>query len=156
MKIREHQIRTYIREQFNLTSQELFNELSKEKKDLIINRLFIRFADHYLFRCRLTNTKNGKDYFDGYRSYNHLETLDQLVFDLNYTKQQSKNKLSSYKRKLHISRKERFESRKRRTINAITKDEYKEKWEPKNVKSRKRLDQLKKLKEKEQDRGFER
>ncbi len=156
MKIREHQIRTYLKEQFNLTGQELFTELSTEKKDVIINRLFARYADHRLFRHRLTSTKNGKDYFDSYKSFKHLETLDQLVFDLNYTKQQSKNKLSSYKRKLHIARKERFETRKRRTINEITKKEYKEKWNPQNAKSRKRLDRLKKLKEKEQGKDFER
>lgn len=156
MSIHSYQLHSYVLKEFNLTEQELFSDLSKEKRDVIINRVFAKFGRHRLFRCKLTNTKNTKDKFDNYQSFDHLKNFDKLAFDINYTQKQSKSRVERAKRKIHLARKQRFASRKRRRIADINHKQYKLKWQPKNSITKHRMERLQNLKDSEQNREFER
>lgn len=156
MTVHSYQLHSFVRLEFNLTEQELFSGVSKEKRDVIINQVFAKFGGHRLFRNMLVNTKNTKDRFDNYRSFDHLQDFEQLTFDINYTKKQSKSRIERAKRKIHLVRKERFESRKRKRIGEINRKQYRLKWQPKNRVTQNRMERLQKTKRSEQDREFER
>lgn len=155
MKVQSYILRSFVRLEFNLTEQELFAENNTEKRNVILNRIFAKFANHRLYRNGLKNL-NSTDRFDSYNSFDHIKDFEMLSKDINITKQKSKDKLSRYKRKIHLARKDRFEARKRKRIRAIDSQEYKQKWEPKNKLTQSRLDRLEKLKESEKNNDYER
>ena len=154
-KVQAYQLHSYLKLKFKMTEQELF-DLPEGKRKVIINSLFEKFAGHRLFKDGLTNTKNNKDKFDNYRSYSHLKNLEMAVTDINITKQKSRNKLERWKRQIHLAKKERFNARKSRKVNQLNMNMHKQKWKPKNKETNRRLEKLRKLKEKEQSQEYER
>ena len=156
MNIQSYTLRSYVRQEFNLTEEQLFEELNADKRQVILNRVFEKFANHRLYRNGLQNLLRTKDRFDNYTSFEHIETFDMLADDINITKQKATNKLDQWKRKLHLVKKERFEKRKQRKLRALKKQEYQQMWEPKNKLTMSRLERLKKLREEEQDKQYER
>lgn len=155
MKVHGYQLHSYLRANFEITEGELF-DLPQGKRTVIMNALFEKFSGHRLFRDGLTNTKNMKDRFDNYRSYEHIKTLEMLAEDITTTKQKSKDRMARWKRKIHLARVERFNARKRKKIRELSQKVHLQKWEPRNKETKSRLERLRKLKEKEQGREYER
>jgi hypothetical protein len=155
MKIQAYQLHRYVKAKYKLTEQELF-DLPEGKRKVILDTVFNKFASHRLYRDGLTNVKNTKDKFDNYKSYSHLKNLEMVSKDINITKQKSVNKLAKWKRKIHLARKERFNARKRRKVREISEKEHMQKWELNNKVTKSRLERLRRIKENENSKEFER
>lgn len=155
MKVESYRVHTYFRTEFGMSEQELYTA-DKEKRNVIFNRAFVKFAKHRLYHDGLRNLKDKKDRFDNYVSFDHIESVEELTRDINITLEKSKSRLETYKRKLHLTRKERFEKRKRTKIKQLSNKEYQLKWQPKSKLTMERLKRLKKLQEQEKNNEYER
>ena len=158
MKVHGYTLQSYVRREYGLTEEEFFNSIQDEKRNAILNCLFVRFANHRLYRDGLTHLQDRKNRFDNYQSFEHLDKTNFRIVarDIEITKKKSKNRLERFKRKIHIARKERFEARKRQNLRNISDNLYLLKWSPKNKETKRRLESLKSVKEKEKSRDFER
>ena len=156
MNIRENDVIMYIRRKYNLDQEQALMKVPKKYRVEILNDVFNHFTGYRLYYHIGLKSLKRKDVFDNYRSFDHIENFEQLIFDLNQTKKQSRNNLARWKRKLHRVRKERFEARKKQRLNELTKKVYKQKWEPNNNLTKERLKKLSELKKKEQNKEYER
>jgi hypothetical protein len=151
-------VRMVLFNRHGLVEPDLFDhdKTSHEKREAVLNDLFIHFTQYQMVKGKGLSHTQSKDEFSSYRNFNHLTSLKQVTYDLNRTNLMSRDPIARLKRKQFRKKRERFEERKQKKIQAIDQKIYHQKWEPNTKKRLRRLEALKEKRSQEQKRAFDR
>ena len=151
-------LRRIIWQKYKVDGYSLFYETPEKKRNEIIAEAFETMTKYRLVPGKglVSNYGRGKDCFPGYKSFDHLKSLEALSFDITQTIKASRDRKAVKRRKVFLEKKQAWEKKQQEKIEKLNRKEHLMKWEPESEETKRRLEQLKLIRNIEQERKFER
>lgn len=149
-------LQSYVLRVHGIREDELFSKkIDTKRKKKILNELFLKHTGYHLTKQGLQQ-QNGKDCFDAYKSFDDIISYRHLEADIAQTIKRSKSHMAKMKRLSHLKSKQKFKEKQQEKIEEIENKQYLSKWEPDTKKRLDKLNALKKKREEEQNKNYER
>ena len=148
-------LQSYVLRTHGLREEDVFKKLSKERKTSIINELFLKHTGYHLTNQGLSS-KDGKDCFDAYKNFDDIRSYQHLERDIAQTIKRNKRPFEKLKRLSHLKSKQKFREKQQENIEKLDDEAYLLKWSPDTKGRHDKLLDLKKKREQEQNKGYER
>lgn len=156
-QIGEDKIRRIIWDKYKVDGYTLFYEVPKERRKEIIADTFETITKYRLVKGKglVSRFGRGKDVISGYINFDHIRSIASLAFDITQTIKSGLDPKAINRRKAFRKKKEALQKKRQKRIQKLNRKEHLQKWEPQDEKTKKRIQEIRELRNKEIKRKFD-
>lgn len=156
--IEDQEIRRFIWDEYRLDGYTLFYEADAKLRDEVLRNTIEKYTNYKLIEGRglIENHGKGPDEFSGFRNTMHCRSIDALCFDINQTIEASRDRNGRRRRADFLKKKRDYERNKQKVIESYNRGMQLLRFDPPDASTKKKYAELKRLKNEQQNKDFER